>query len=347
MTEKRTSMVEEENMIMEALRTVDFWILFVSFLCGVGTAIETDSYKETRDLISYWILLSLIYLFEYAFSRLLLWFQLWPYIKLMIIFWLIIPDFGQASNAYSFIRNCISLNPHTVICRLNNWRELFVKKDDFLLHVGMYVKENGTEALEKLITSKNTTYKLDVEVTNAIRATDNKEMQQGLKTGMYYLRSRSTADAIKFTVDTTALKIRRIHYDQFFVAAETNLKEWTAWTKVYDRCHEPALLHASVDRNRKLIVDWVPAGDLEDVTYKEDHKAAWSLLKGANGVLVPGGFGDRGVQGKILAAKLTNAKCEVSGNKHESSREPSSWLASGVNVQAKRGMLDLLVFMNI
>ena len=27
------------------------------------------------------------------------------------------------------------------------------------------------------------------------------------------------------------------------------------------------------------------------------------LLQGANGILVPGGFGDRGVEGKILAAK--------------------------------------------
>ncbi|MCI19054.1 CTP synthase-like, partial [Trifolium medium] len=30
-----------------------------------------------------------------------------------------------------------------------------------------------------------------------------------------------------------------------------------------------ALLHASVARNRKLVVDWVPAGDLEDATFKE------------------------------------------------------------------------------
>ncbi|KAL2582068.1 hypothetical protein AAZV13_15G220800 [Glycine max] len=89
------------------------------------------------------------------------------------------------------------------------------------------------------------------------------------------------------------------------VAAEPNLKEWTSRTKVYDRCHEivriamvgkytglsdaylsvlKALLHASVARNRKLIVDWVPAGDLEDATYNEDpeaYKAAWSLLKGS------------------------------------------------------------------
>ena len=30
-----------------------------------------------------------------------------------------------------------------------------------------------------------------------------------------------------------------------------------------------ALLHASVAHNRKLVVDWVPAGDLEDDTFKE------------------------------------------------------------------------------
>ncbi|TKY59435.1 HVA22 protein a [Spatholobus suberectus] len=148
-------------------------------LCASVQAIETDSHKETRDLISYWILLSLIYLFEYAFSRLLQWFQLWPYIKLMIIFWLIIPDFGRASIAYNnLIRTCISLNPQAVICRLNNWKKFFFKKDNFLLHAERYVKENGTEALEKLIASKNTTYEPNAEATNAIRAPDNKEMQQ-------------------------------------------------------------------------------------------------------------------------------------------------------------------------
>uniref|UniRef100_A0A804QS20 CTP synthase n=1 Tax=Zea mays TaxID=4577 RepID=A0A804QS20_MAIZE len=67
-----------------------------------------------------------------------------------------------------------------------------------------------------------------------------------------------------------------------------------------------ALLHASVAMERKLVVEWVPSCDLEDSSAKETpeaHKKAWKLLKGADGVLVPGGFGDRGVQGKILAAK--------------------------------------------
>ena len=38
---------------------------------------------------------------------------------------------------------------------------------------------------------------------------------KGLKTGMYYLRSRAAADAIKFTVDTTMIKV---------VALSTKLK---------------------------------------------------------------------------------------------------------------------------
>lgn len=33
----------------------------------------------------------------------------------------------------------------------------------------------------------------------------NEWMQAGLKTGMYYLRTRAAADAIKFTVDQQAL----------------------------------------------------------------------------------------------------------------------------------------------
>lgn len=115
--------------------------------------------------------------------------------------------------------------------------------------------------------------------------------------------------------------------DLLGVAREPDLEEWTARTKIFDVLQAPvriamvgkytglsdaylsvkkALLHASVACRRKLIVDWVAAGDLEDATANEApdaHKAAWDLLKGADGVLVPGGFGDRGVQGKILAAK--------------------------------------------
>ncbi|KAJ0017766.1 hypothetical protein Pint_11685 [Pistacia integerrima] len=79
----------------------------------------------------------------------------------------------------------------------------------------------------------------------------------------------------------------------------------SCWLLKLSSCMQ-ALLHASVELRKKLIVDWIPACDLEDSSAKENpdaYKAAWKLLKGADGILVPGGFGDRGVQGKILAAK--------------------------------------------
>ncbi|KAL6567164.1 hypothetical protein OROGR_000832 [Orobanche gracilis] len=108
---------------------------------------------------------------------------------------------------------------------------------------------------------------------------------------------------------------------------EPALEEWTSRADLCDLLNEPvriamvgkytgladsylsvlkALLHASVACHRKLCIDWVPASDLEDETAEENsvsYEKAWKLLKGADGVLVPGGFGDRGVEGKILAAK--------------------------------------------
>lgn len=64
-----------------------------------------------------------------------------------------------------------------------------------------------------------------------------------------------------------------------------------------------SLQHAAMAVNRKLVIDWIEASHLEsDWDNEEEKELAWSLLEKANGVLVPGGFGDRGVEGKILAA---------------------------------------------
>ena len=58
-----------------------------------------------------------------------------------------------------------------------------------------------------------------------------------------------------------------------------------------------SLQHASYAVNRTLVIDWIEASNLED----ENHED-WNTLKSADGILVPGGFGDRGIEGKILAA---------------------------------------------
>ncbi|GJV74023.1 ribonucleoside-diphosphate reductase large subunit [Tanacetum coccineum] len=45
---------------------------------------------------------------------------------------------------------------------------------------------------------------------------------KGLKTGMYYLRSRAAADAIKFTVDTSILKVASVNSTKNVNVASTN-----------------------------------------------------------------------------------------------------------------------------
>ena len=58
-----------------------------------------------------------------------------------------------------------------------------------------------------------------------------------------------------------------------------------------------SLQHASYEVNRTLVIDWIEASNLEDNSHED-----WATLKSADGILVPGGFGDRGIEGKILAA---------------------------------------------
>jgi CTP synthase len=63
-----------------------------------------------------------------------------------------------------------------------------------------------------------------------------------------------------------------------------------------------SLQHAAMAVDRKLVIDWIEASHLETDWETKEHKAAWTMLRDADGVLVPGGFGDRGIEGKILAA---------------------------------------------
>eukprot|EP00158_Paraphelidium_tribonemae_P004151 Partr_v1_DN26599_c0_g1_i2_m3444 putative ctp synthase len=67
-----------------------------------------------------------------------------------------------------------------------------------------------------------------------------------------------------------------------------------------------SLTHAAIACNRKLKLEWVEAADLEPERKSQDPLAyhnAWKLVCGGDGILIPGGFGQRGTEGKILAAQ--------------------------------------------
>ena len=63
-----------------------------------------------------------------------------------------------------------------------------------------------------------------------------------------------------------------------------------------------ALQHSAYAVDRKLVIDWIESTDLDPHNVTEKHDEAWELLRAADGILVPGGFGNRGVEGKIAAA---------------------------------------------
>ncbi|PVV02394.1 hypothetical protein BB560_003153 [Smittium megazygosporum] len=67
-----------------------------------------------------------------------------------------------------------------------------------------------------------------------------------------------------------------------------------------------ALEHASLTIKRHVDILWVEASDLEPLVQSSNpmkYYDAWKSVCSADGVLVPGGFGARGFEGKVLAVK--------------------------------------------
>jgi CTP synthase len=59
-----------------------------------------------------------------------------------------------------------------------------------------------------------------------------------------------------------------------------------------------ALKHAALANSVEVDIGWVHSTDLE-------KEKGWDVVRGADGILVPGGFGSRGIEGKILAARYS------------------------------------------
>jgi CTP synthase len=64
-----------------------------------------------------------------------------------------------------------------------------------------------------------------------------------------------------------------------------------------------ALAHGGLANRVKVKLDWV-----ESETFENEDGAAASRLEGVHGILVPGGFGERGAEGKILAAEFARER---------------------------------------
>ncbi|KAK4438081.1 HVA22-like protein c [Sesamum alatum] len=154
-----------------ALMCIDFlaWpVIALGYpLFSTIRAIETSSQYHLKKLAKYWTLFALISLLEFALVKIIEWIPFWSSLKLIATVWLVVPRFRGACHAYRrLITLCLFADVHSVIDRWSVGfqavidrfykpeEEKLLKTESFGDVVEKYIKENGAEALEKLIASK-------------------------------------------------------------------------------------------------------------------------------------------------------------------------------------------------
>ena len=132
------------------------------------------------------------------------------------------------------------------------------------------------------------------------------------------IESRDVSNLYELPVNLKAQKIDDIVLKHFGLSApEADMTEWLALVDRVDNLKEnvkialvgkyvelhdayisvvESLKHAGYKHNSKITIDWIQS---EDVTEENVN----DYLKDADGILVPGGFGDRGVEVKLTAIK--------------------------------------------
>ncbi|CAI9096624.1 OLC1v1032816C1 [Oldenlandia corymbosa var. corymbosa] len=114
-------------------------------------AIETKSRDDDRQWLTYWVLYSLITLFELTFWKVLEWLPIWSYAKLAAICWLVLPYFNGAAYVYEHFIRPFYRNPSVKIWYVPRKKDVFSKPDDVLSAAEKYIEENGPEAFERMI----------------------------------------------------------------------------------------------------------------------------------------------------------------------------------------------------
>jgi len=115
-------------------------------------AIETKSPADDQQWLTYWVLYSMITLFELTFAKVLEWLPIWPYAKLIATCWLVIPYFSGAAFVYEHYVRPFFVNPKTInIWYVPKKKDHFSKPDDILTAAENYIAENGTDQFQQII----------------------------------------------------------------------------------------------------------------------------------------------------------------------------------------------------
>ncbi|KAK9278080.1 hypothetical protein L1049_027638 [Liquidambar formosana] len=128
------------------------YLVWVLDRCASIKAIETKSPVDDQQWLTYWVLYSLITLFEVTFAKLIEWMPFWSYAKLIATCWLVIPYFSGAAYVYEHFVRPLFINRQT----LNIWyvprkKDAFDKPHDILNAAEKYIQEHGSEEFKSLI----------------------------------------------------------------------------------------------------------------------------------------------------------------------------------------------------
>ncbi|RAL41169.1 hypothetical protein DM860_017718 [Cuscuta australis] len=117
-------------------------------LCESVRAIETKSPEDDQQWLTYWILYSMITLFELTFAKAIEWIPIWSYVKLIVTCWLVLPYFSGAAYVYKNL-----VRPYIVKQEaINIWYvPRFGKQEDILTAARKYIAEHGTADFEEII----------------------------------------------------------------------------------------------------------------------------------------------------------------------------------------------------
>ncbi|KAK9750800.1 hypothetical protein RND81_02G222800 [Saponaria officinalis] len=119
-------------------------------------AIESGSITDDEQWLTYWVLYSLITIFELSFAKVLEWFPIWSYAKLFFTCWLVLPQFNGANHVYKNFIRPFYMNPQNFTTTTSPmWyipnKNPFRKQDYVLSAAERYIEQHGSEAFERLL----------------------------------------------------------------------------------------------------------------------------------------------------------------------------------------------------
>lgn len=115
-------------------------------------AIETKSPVDDQQWLTYWVLYSMLTLFELTFAKVIEWLPFWTHAKLILNCWLVLPYFSGAAYVYEHFVRPLFVKQQTVnIWYVPGKKDVFSRPDDVLTAAELYIQENGPDAFQKLI----------------------------------------------------------------------------------------------------------------------------------------------------------------------------------------------------